>query len=103
MKSKQANVEERAKSIVQETIAGKYDPLLAAREMVKLKMELACGSQEAWDDLVGIASEVDGLPLGDERSFWNKGALEEKDREADEYREQVRSIVCDALRNLNFS
>lgn len=90
----------RARRIAEMTIDGEFDPLLASRELVLMKNRLPNADSPAWEPLEGVASEVDGLPLGDERRFWAPEALREKDQEADSYRSLVKDVVRDALQAL---
>ena len=55
------------------------------------------------DIFVGIASEVDDLPLGSEREAWAVAASKSKDAEAADYRERVRAVVEASLRRLLMS
>jgi hypothetical protein len=60
----------------------------------------------AWFDdpdfagIVGIASECEGIPLGDVRHQWKGQALERMDAEAHRYADQVRDVVVKACENI---
>jgi hypothetical protein len=50
--------------------------------------------------LVGIASELDDVPLGESRKLWSQDALAAKDRERDEYLLKSAATItatCEAL------
>lgn len=65
-----------------------------------MKEDLTVVPDEVMTAFRGIDSEVDGLPLGHERAYWDKEALREKDLEATKYREQVREAILEDLRML---
>ena len=48
----------------------------------------------------GVASECDGIPLGDVRHQWKGAALERMDAEAQKYTDQVRDLVVKACENI---
>jgi hypothetical protein len=56
--------------------------------------------EDALLSFVGVASEVDDLPIGSEREFWNPNALAIKDRQLAEYesriKEQILADCCTA-------
>ncbi|MCX7621991.1 MAG: hypothetical protein N2037_14260 [Acidimicrobiales bacterium] len=91
---------EHAKRIAQSVLRGDYDPLLACRDLADLRKSLPEISDDIMDPFVGVASEVDDLPIGDERSFWSANALRQKDEEAADYRGRVQASVERALRRL---
>lgn len=90
----------RARQIAEKVLEGQFDPLLACRELVDLRDQLPMVGDEVMDVLRAVDSEVDGVPIGPEREHWSAGSLRVKDVEAAGYREQVRSVVSDALRTL---
>jgi hypothetical protein len=91
---------ERARQIAKKVLAGEYDPLLACREIAMMKDDLAAVPDDVMTGFRAIDSEVDGLPLGPERAYWDKEALREKDLSAANYREQVREGIEEDLRAL---
>ncbi len=91
---------ERAMEIAHRTLNGEYDPLLACRNLADLRDRLPSVPSETMDVFVGVASEVDGLPIGAERKQWAAEALRSKDIEAADYRERVRATVEEALHGL---
>jgi hypothetical protein len=94
---------EHAKDIAYRTLDGEYDPLLACRDLADLKGRLLSVADEIMDTFVGVASEIDGLPVGVERGHWSAEVLRLKDNEAAEYREQVRKVVEETLQRLLIS
>ena len=48
----------------------------------------------------GIASEVDGLPIGRARQYWSAEALEREDRKLARYESEVKELVREACRNV---
>lgn len=91
---------QRARQIAKNVLTNEYDPLLACREIVMMKADLTVVPDEVMTALRGIDSEVDGLPLGHERAYWDKEALREKDIIAQKYRDQVRESILEDLRIL---
>jgi hypothetical protein len=91
---------QRARQIAKKVLAGEYDPLLACREIAMMKEDLTVVPDEVMTGFRGIDSEVDGLPLGHERAYWDKQALHEKDTIAANYREQVREAILEDMRML---
>lgn len=88
---------EHAKEIAGRVLNEGYDPLLACRELAQLRQRLPGVPDEIMDVFVGIASEVDGLPIGGERRYWAVGELRLRDAEAARYRERVRAVVEESL------
>lgn len=91
---------ERAKEIALRSIDGNYDLLLACRDVAGLRDGMPCVPDDLMDVFVGVASEIDGLPIGAEREHWAAEPLKSKDILAATYREQVRDVVMEALRAL---
>ena len=90
----------RAREIATRTLNGECDPLLACRDLASLRTQLLHVPEDIFDVFVAVASEVDELPIGAERSNWVPDALRVKDLEAQSYREQVNASVVTALRQL---
>jgi hypothetical protein len=90
----------RARQIATKVLGGQYDPLLACRELADIREELSAVADEVMDVFVAVASEVDDLPIGSERTHWNTESLRMKDLEAANYRAQVGGQVAEALRGL---
>ena len=88
---------ERAQEIARRTLDGGYDPLLACRDLAGLRGRLPGVADEIMNTFVGVASEVDDLPIGAEREHWSAEALRSKDIEAADYRERVKGAVEEAL------
>jgi hypothetical protein len=88
---------ERARQIAKRVLAGEYDPLLACREIAMMKEDLTVVPEDVMTGFRAIDSEVDGLPLGPERAYWDKEALRERDLRAARYREQARKGIEEDL------
>jgi hypothetical protein len=91
---------ERARKIACETLAGDYDLLLACRDLANLRERLPGVADDLMDTFVGVASEIDDLAVGAERNHWADESLRAKDIEAANYRERVKGVVTEALREL---
>ena len=90
----------RARQIAKKVLAGEYDPLLACREIAMMKEDLMVVPADVMVGFGAIDSEVDGLPLGHERAYWDKEALREKDLGAARSREQARKGIEEDFRAL---
>ena len=77
------------KEIARKALQGDYDILLACRDIYDLRHRLPVVSDRVLDPIVGVASEVEDLPLGNERAHWAADALVPIDREAAIYRNTV--------------
>ena len=91
---------ERAKEIARRVLDEGYDPLLACRDLADLRLGLQGIADEIMDTFIGIACEVDGVPLGSERQYWAADALRLQDIKAADYRGRVRAVVEESLRQL---
>lgn len=89
-----------AKEISHSVISGDYDLLLACRHLASLRERLPEVSDDIMATFIGVASEVDGLPIGPERKQWSVESLISKDIEADDYRKRVEAVVKEALERL---
>lgn len=95
---------QQAENIARAVLAGKCDPLLACRDLFDLRASLELFPTTIMDTIAGVASEVDGLPIGSERSYWAPEALKVKDAEVETYRRRVRNIINKAMQGiLDFS
>lgn len=90
----------RAKLLARSIINDEVDLLIACRDLAGMRDQLAFLPESVIDVVVAVSSETDGLPLGGERTFWNAENLKEKDAEAADYRERVRSVVKSAAKEL---
>lgn len=87
--------------IASRILSGEVRPLLGARLLDSYSHHLE--KELDWEIvrlMRGVASEVDGLPLGQERQYWADKALREKDRLADSYEEHVGPAIMEAARKL---
>lgn len=74
-------------NIVADVLAGRLDPLSGCRLLVRGQAEVPERIRTSlhFSVLVGIESEMDAFPLGDERKRWASEALAELDEERDEF------------------
>jgi hypothetical protein len=91
---------QRAREIALRTLAGDYDLLLACRDLSSLREQLPGVAEDVMDIFIAVASEIDDLPIGAERSHWAAESLAAKDIEANDYRARVREVVTGALQEL---
>jgi len=100
MQARMNNSADRAKEIAIRVLAGGYDPLLACRDLSHLRGQLSGVTDGVMDTFIGVASEVDDLPIGAEREHWAAEVLRLKDIEAADYRARVKDTVARALQEL---
>ena len=96
----ESSLMERAKEIARRALSGERDSLLACRDLADLRGRLPGVSDQTMNIFVGVASEVDDLPIGAEREHWADEVLRSKDIAAADYRERVRATVEEALQEL---
>ena len=89
-----------ARTIATEALRGNRDLLIACRRLAEMRLQLSFLPDDSLDTFVAIASEIDDLPIGDERNLWSSDALVVKDAEIRDYRERVRPTVIEALESL---
>ena len=80
------NPVENAADIARRVLQGTYDPLLACRDLADLKNGLTEVSSDILDTFTAVSSELDGVPLGAERTYWAKEALALRDARRERYR-----------------
>lgn len=91
------NAVRTAREIAGATLAGELDLLQACRDMAALRTRLPAVPETAMDTFITVASEVDDLPLGNERGQWSRDELVAKDAEAADYRRRVKELVHAAM------
>jgi len=81
--------------------SGDIGLLLAACEINSILHELPELERRVREEdflfLTGVASECDGLPLGNERQYWAPASLQEKDAEAQAYELAIRGHLLTAF------
>jgi hypothetical protein len=82
-------------------LAGKIDLLEGCRQLVRLHRLSGAPDSEAILTILGIESETDSFPIGQERELWATPALAASDRERDEYLKRVHDALCVALATLS--
>jgi hypothetical protein len=88
-----------ARQIAKRVLDDQYDPLLACRDLVDIREQLlSTVSAEVMDVFVAVESGVQDLPIGPGRAHWAEASLRVKDKQAANYREQVRNRIEGALR-----
>lgn len=90
----------RALSVADLTLNGRMDPLVACRQLAELRNDLCDVPDEVMTVFVAVASETHDLPLGAELDLWAKTVAQQKQVEADVYREKVRDVILAAVRDL---
>jgi hypothetical protein len=90
-----------ALDVLSRFIERKIGALPAARRLVSLRFPLIGDTlDDDWRVFVGIDSETDHLPTGEERKHWSAEALAVKDAEIKEAEEFYRDRAMEAARGL---
>ena len=87
--------------LASDVLKGDLSILKAAIEIVKIRFELDVDENDK--DLiafVAIESEIDHLPIGPERKYWNEDALKEKDKEINESEKWANEFGLEACQRL---
>ena len=74
--------------------------LLGVRQLCRLHYDLFDQVDDDFVLFIGINSETDSLPIGDERQYWNEKILIEKDKEIAEIEARVKQDVFDTCQKL---
>ena len=94
---------EMTKAIAARVLSGQMDLFVGCIEVVRFRPSLPRVPDEVWDVFSAVACEIDGLPVGAEREYWDREALKSKDRELEDYRRRIQSIVLQAFEELRAS
>lgn len=102
--SNETTTSDDAKSVIvkiaERLILGKIDTLEGCRQLVNLHHTLDDNSRELFLPLVGIVSETDDFPVGDERSVWMPESLVALDQEKEKYLGQVSTMISSTCRTI---
>ncbi|MBK9926785.1 MAG: hypothetical protein IPP66_16045 [Anaerolineales bacterium] len=93
-------VQNQVVDVCEAILCGETSVLLGARTLSRLHYELFKQIDDDFVLFIGIDSETDNLPIGDERKYWNEKVLVEKDKEIAEYEARVGHEVFDACQKL---
>ena len=93
-------VQDQIVDVCEAILHGDTGILFGTRQLCRLHYELFRQIDEDFVLFIGINSETDSLPIGDERQYWNEEVLIEKDKEITEYETRVKQDVFDACRKL---
>lgn len=86
--------------VARRMLDGDLDLIEGCRLLVHHLREVGIAREPDALTILGIESETDHLPIGDERARWHPAALAQKDRERDEYVDRVRPELMDACRSI---
>lgn len=93
---------QRIAALAQAMLAGNVDLVTGAYEMCRLRVQLS--DAELFDEdlltFVVVASELDGMPRGTAREFWETKALDARDRQRDAYLVRMHRVIEESCRNL---
>lgn len=90
----------KIKSILEKCMDNSYDIFLGCRYIYDNKHNLKDIPDEIMDVFSAIASEVDDLPIGNEKIYWDPDILKKKNIEIENYRDQVKEIVLESMKKL---
>jgi hypothetical protein len=91
---------ERVKRIAMQALSGEIHMFLACRKISYETINLENLPREITVVFDGIASEIDGLPIGDERQHWDPVALLEQDKEIERYLAEVGPVLRESMEKL---
>jgi hypothetical protein len=91
---------ERVKRIAVQALSGEIHMFLACIKISNETINLQNIPREITVVFDGIASEIDGLPIGDERQYWDTVALLEQDKEIERYLAEVGPVLKEAMEKL---
>lgn len=87
-------------SVIRNMLSGKIDLLVGCRKLIQLRPYIDIEEDEDWLIIVGIESETDDVPLGNERLTWNLDRLRIKDAEIQTYMKKTKPLLLDACRKV---
>jgi hypothetical protein len=90
----------RAKIIAVQALRGEIHMFWACIKISNELINLQNFPREITVIFAGIASEIDGLPIGDERQYWDPAALLEQDNETERYLAEVGPTLRKAMEKL---
>jgi hypothetical protein len=91
---------EKVKEIARQALSGQIHMFLACVKISNETINLQNVPREITIVFDGVASEIDGLPIGDERQHWNPVALLEQDKEIERYLVDVGPVLKEAMEKL---
>ena len=86
--------------ICQSVIKGSTGVIDASRKLRNLHYQMFQNVDDDFRIFIGIESETDHLPVGDERQYWDVAVLSEKDKEIAEYEDKVIKVVVESCKKL---
>lgn len=86
--------------ICQSVIKGSTGVIAASRKLKDLHYQMFQNVDDDFHIFIGIESETDHLPVGDERQYWDVTVLSEKDKEIAEYEDKVIKVVVESCKKL---
>jgi hypothetical protein len=81
-------------------IHGNAGVIFASRKLRDLHYQMFDNVDDDFRIFIGIESETDELPIGDERQYWDAAVLTEKDKEIAEYEKKAEKDVIESCRRL---
>ncbi len=81
-------------------IDGDVGVIAASRKLRDLHCQMFQDVDDDFRIFIGIESETDHLPVGDERQYWNAAVLSEKDKEIAEYEDKKMKVVIESCKKL---
>ena len=92
--------EDRVVEVARGVLSGELDVLEGCRALVHLSVRLRNRDDDLFGPILGFESETEVYPSGSLREAWQKEALEQKDREFQQYLSKAKAEVfraCEAL------
>lgn len=86
--------------ICRAVIDGDIGVIAASRKLRDLHYQMFQDVDDDFRIFIGIESETDHLPVGDERQYWGDAILSEKDKEMAEYEDKKMEVVIESCKKL---
>ena len=92
----QEELKQQIVDICRAAVRGEIGVIDASRKLRNLQYQLFESIDHDFLCFIAIESETDHLPVGNERQYWNKEVLIEKDKEIAAYESDVKQKFLDA-------
>jgi len=87
-------------ALAQSVLAGQLGIVAASRQLSAWRFDVGAEHDPDFTFFVGVDSETDHLPVGEERQHWNPDALRTKDEELRAFEASVRERALEVCRSL---
>ncbi|EDY84537.1 hypothetical protein VDG1235_4168 [Verrucomicrobiia bacterium DG1235] len=88
---------EKLLKLCDQIIENRLGLTIGSRRMNGFRELMKEDKNEEWMIFIGIDSETDHLPIGDEKNHWNKEILKKKEKELEEIEDHYRPYALESL------